>query len=325
MLLYVGNFRPSWSTETYLAKSFENIGESVVRIQEDEVDGDQVLESASRFKADWMLYTRTWGVKDGIAGGWKMIEGLRRKGIPTVTVSLDLYWGLNREHMIFEEPAWKADLVFTADGGRDDAWARAGVNHRWFPPAVYEGDCWRGKVREEYRADIAFVGSFRAYHKEWPFRQALVRALESRYGARFQHWGDARYVRGWDLNDLYASVKVVVGDSLVRPRYWSDRVPETLGRGGFLITPKIEGMEEEGYRDGENLIYYRAGDLADCIEKIDAQFGAVEGERRREEIIQGGMNLAITQHTYAHRCRGILDAVRSHRAGGQRAPVTLEL
>jgi hypothetical protein len=329
MLLYVGNFRPSWSTETYVARSFENIGELVVRLQEDEVDGEQVLQAASRFNADWLLYTRTWGVKDGLAGGWKMIEGLRRKGITTATLSLDLYWGLNREEMIHEEPMWRTDIVFTADGGRDADWKAAGVNHAWLPPAVYEGECWRGHPQEKYKADVIFVGSFRAYHKEWPFRQELVRGLADRYGARFQHWGDARYVRGWDLNDLYASAKIVVGDSLARPKYWSDRVPETLGRGGFLLTPEIEGMEQEGYLPRRHLLYYRRGDLGDCIARIDETlFRAgtqLPLEQEREEIITGGMALVKSRHTYAHRARGMLDAIRDHRAGRERPAVDFQL
>ena len=56
-------------------------------------------------------------------------------------------------------------------------------------------------------------------------------------------------IRNHDLNRLYASVKVCVGDSLCpgfnHPRYWSDRLPETIGRGGFIIHPRIEGIEEE--------------------------------------------------------------------------------
>lgn len=330
MLLYVGNFRPSWSTETYVARSFENVGELVVRLQEDEVDGEQVLQAASRFHADWLLYTRTWGVKDGLAGGWKMVEGLRRKGVATAALSLDLYWGLNREGMIQTEPMWRTDLVFTADGGRDEDWKRAGVNHVWLPPAVYEGDCWRGAARPEYEADVIFVGSCQAYHREWPFRRALVRELRERYGPRFQHWGDARYIRGWDLNALYASAKIVVGDSLARPRYWSDRVPETLGRGGMLVTPQIEGMVEEGYLHGLHLYYYPACDLGKCIEKIDSLLqpdgpGLKPFAKCREEVISGGMSLVKSRHTYAHRCRRMLDAVRDHRAGRERPAAYLEL
>jgi len=43
---------------------------------------------------------------------------------------------------------------------------------------------------------------------------------------------------------LFASAKIVVGDSCFggRPYYWSDRVTETIGRGGVLLHPYCEGM-----------------------------------------------------------------------------------
>jgi hypothetical protein len=317
MLCYVGNFRPSWSTETYVAKSFELIGEQLVRLQEDEVDSEQVIQAASRFHADLVLWTRTWGVKDGREGGFKMVEALRRKGISTATLSLDLYWGLNREPMLNEEAMWRTDIVFTADGGRQADFERAEINHVWLPPAVFAPDCFRGKAREEYRADVIFVGSCQAYHREWPFRRALIGELKRVYGGRFQHWGDARYIRGWDLNDLYASVKVVVGDSLARPRYWSDRVPETIGRGGMLVASKIDGMEEEGYEDARHLMYYPPGDLPECIRNIDVALQLPTTDKMIEE----GMSLVKRRHTYSHRCRTILDAVARQRAGRERAAV----
>jgi len=70
-------------------------------------------------------------------------------------------------------------------------------------------------------------------------------------------------MRGDDLNDLYASATVVVGDSLcpgfTKDHYWSDRVYETLGRGGFLIHPYIKGLGEE-FTDGEQLRFYEFND-----------------------------------------------------------------
>ena len=55
-------------------------------------------------------------------------------------------------------------------------------------------------------------------------------------------------IRGKELNDLYATAKVVVGDTLCKgfnyPYYFSDRLFETTGRGGFLIHPYIKGLED---------------------------------------------------------------------------------
>lgn len=56
-------------------------------------------------------------------------------------------------------------------------------------------------------------------------------------------------MRGRELRDVYASARVVVGDSCIlspdEGRYWSDRVPETTGRGGFLVHVDTDGLADE--------------------------------------------------------------------------------
>jgi hypothetical protein len=217
---------------------------------------------------------------------------------------------------------WRTSVVFTADGGRDEDFKREGVNHHWLPPAVYAGDCFRGKVRLEYCAKVAFVGSFQSYHKEWPFRQELVNALRREHGIRFAQWGDANWIRGHDLNDLFASATIIVGDSIARPKYWSDRIPETIGRGGFLLAPMIEGMVEEGFHmdpqvvERSTIAYYAAGSVESCMA---ASSKALRDDFPREAISERGMELVKSKHTYAHRCRAMLDAVRRYRDGWTRA------
>jgi len=70
----------------------------------------------------------------------------------------------------------------------------------------------------------------------------LVHWLQQTYGRRFIHITN---VRGLNLNHLLAQIKVVVGDSYYVKHYWSNRVYEITGRGGFLLFPRTEGLEEE--------------------------------------------------------------------------------
>ena len=87
---------------------------------------------------------------------------------------------------------------------------------------------------------MIFVGA-KDYHAEYPFRRQLVEFLGETYGERFKH---VTGVRGHELNNVYASAKVVVGDCIFAgtPFYWSDRLPETVGRYGFLLHPQVEGL-----------------------------------------------------------------------------------
>ena len=54
-------------------------------------------------------------------------------------------------------------------------------------------------------------------------------------------------MRGADLNDLYASVKIAVGDSCYADRstrYFSDRAFEAPGRGAFSLFPRIPALTD---------------------------------------------------------------------------------
>jgi hypothetical protein len=101
-----------------------------------------------------------------------------------------------------------------------------------------------------------------SYHPEYPFRGELLAFLKEVYGERFKIF---QGYRGQALNDLYASIRVVVGDSCFGgvDRYWSDRIPETLGRGGFLIHPSTSGLTIPG------LVTFEPGNLSQLQDRID--------------------------------------------------------
>jgi hypothetical protein len=206
--------------------------------------------------------------------------------IPTVSYHLDLYVGLQRNGGIGSDPFWNTEYVFTADGDPESQkyFESLGINHYWLPPAVYEPECTLEDVPKT--KELIFVGSY-GYHPEYPYRPQLIDWLKSEYAGRFEHWGSEGmgHVRGAELNLLYASTKVVVGDSLLLPdhiNYWSDRVPETLGRGGFLIHPKIKGMP---YKDAVHLRYYEHGNFKQLKYLIDHYLKADE---EREKIRKQG-------------------------------------
>jgi hypothetical protein len=239
---YVGNFDPPHSTESHVAKALENLGHTVRRLPEQRMEWATLPQQVAG--ADLFLWTRTAGFDpadlEGQANAIKLLD------IPTAGFHLDRWVGLNREPDIHRSPFFHLDYVFTADGGHDTFWSEHGINHYWSPPAILSDEAKRqGHYRKEYAADVGFVGNLRKYgHPEWgPYRRQLYRFLALTYRGRFKLWEGG--IRGQDLADLYASVKILIGDSCLAgnpSRYWSDRVPETLGRGGFLIHPRVEGM-----------------------------------------------------------------------------------
>lgn len=311
---YIGNFSALHSTENHVARALEANGHIVERCQE----GPAVWSSLpGRLDAtpDFVLWTHTHGLAPEQAHHDQaaFLARCRNAGIPTVAYHLDLWWGLDREPQVHVEPFFRCDLVCTADGGHDPQWEAIGVNHRWFPPAVSEAECAPGRPRREYRSDVAFVGSWAGgYHEESRHRYELVNWLRTTYGETCRFWPKpARHaVRGADLRDLYASVKVAVGDSCLVPRlsrYWSDRVPETVGRGALLLHPDVEGLTEQ-FKPGEHLDTWRAGDWDALRTLID---GYLADDDRRAAVAAAGRAHVLEHHTYEVRMRQLVDALTS--------------
>ena len=234
-------------------------------------------------------------------------------GIPTVGYHLDLYWSLpEREHWVKERPFFRSDLVVTADGGHPEEWEKAGVDHVWFPPAVLGADCTPGVFRAQYASDIAFVGSWSGgYHRESAHRMELVGWLKGTYGARCKFWPPRARPRvvGQDLNDLYASTKVVVGDSCMVPHlsyYWSDRIPETTGRGAYLLHPYVEGLEEQ-HRFVDT---WRAGEWPQLQETIE---DALADRGHRLLTAADARKETLEHHTYEVRVRQLVELLEERK------------
>ncbi len=309
-LAYVGNFEPRHSTETHIARTLEeDLGHQVLRLQESTVHTNDILADTKNFEADLFLYTRTWGFTGG--DGHQLLADLAAANIPTASYHLDLYWGISREKGIVNDPFWRTKYVFTPDGASDDRFREIGINHFYIKPGVFRAECVSGTSRDTFRSKVGFVGSLDTYHPEWlPYRKQLKHWLIDNYGGDFRHWpADRPAIRNEDLNDLYASVDVVVGDSLCvgfnRQYYWSDRLYETLGRGGFLIHPYIRGIEEE-FSDGENIVLFTFNDWDGLKEKIDFY---LEHEPARRAIQERGQAYVRENCTYTNRLKQALEII----------------
>lgn len=258
----IGNFEPEFSTENEIRDAMGRLGWEVLPVQSGDVAAFTMLIGDLRVQAhdlDFIMWIRTadlWA-KWGTEAQWTLLAEARRRDIPVVGYHLDRWWGLRRESEVLaqKEPFFYSDLLVTADGGHPEMWEGVGVEHHWMPPGVSERWCQPGEFQEELATDIVFVGSWQGgYHREWGHRPALVQWLQNNYGdrVRFYPIQGQPAVRGLALNDVYWSAKVVVGDSCLVPKsdgspmthYCSDRVPETLGRGGILLHPSVEGIDD---------------------------------------------------------------------------------
>lgn len=312
VVAYMGNFRPEHSTENHVRQALTNVGHSVVEYQEDEPGSFKRLgDDVAAGSIDLVLWTRTWGADvvppDEALG---MLDRSRTAGIATVGYHLDRWWGLDREVQVTTEPYFRCAMNVTADGGHDDEWAAAGVNHVWFPPGVLDAETRRvGTFQPSMAIDVAFVGTWKAYHAEWAYRRELVLWLRKTYGSRrFRVW--ERGVRGQALVDLYRSATVIVGDSCLAggaTRYWSDRIPETLGRGGVLVHPFVEGMEPH-FTAGTDFAGYELGRFDQLHEQIE---GLLADSSKRAHMSAAGRTHVRVAHTYEVRMRALVELLRA--------------
>jgi hypothetical protein len=306
---FLGNFRVDYSSESHHAKTLELMGHKVIRLQETDATSTEIFNSAK--SSDLFLWIHTHGWKTpGPADMTTILGKIKNRGIPTMTYHLDLWLGLKREKDLEEDSFYKEiEHFFTVDRLMSNWFnENTSVKGHYLPAGVYAAEA-TYKPRTIKR-DVIFVGS-KKYHEEWPYRKMLIEHLQKRYRNSFQHWGaDGRgIVRGESLNRIYATTKIVVGDTLCPnfnyPSYWSDRVYETIGRGGFIIHPKIEGLDEE-FEDKKHLVFYDYQDF-DQLDSLINYY--LKNDSERESIRIAGHELVKEKYTYTNRWKTILKEV----------------
>ena len=250
------------------------------------------------------------GEKPDVREFLKEVRGMK---IPSVCWLFDLYWGYRREKEIEVDmlPAFQADIVFTTDGGHPNHWKRYGINHFLLRQGIDE-NVKMGKPIFPTKAEVGFIGS-RLTWAGWPYRGTLIDFLTQAYGNRFGHFGDTSNgmpeIRHENLNNLFATLEIVVCDTVQSPYYWSNRIYETLGRGGFAIHPRVEGLAQE-FREFEHFIPYQVGNFKDLKQKIDHY---LEDDEGREGVRRAGFDYCHKEHTYAKRVEELLKVLKEQK------------
>lgn len=302
---YIGNFIPKFSTENDRKWSFEKLGHEVVTFQENQTKDVDLLRALPFL--DLLIYSHTHDPAFTIYGLREVFKQAFYKGIPTASVHLDRWAWLKRVEDVGNEATWFTQYIFMADGSPEavELYKKHKLNWHFLKAGVVERDCYLALPdRLRFPHDIVFTGS-KGYHPEYPERPALIDFLHREYGNSFAHYGNdgIRVVRGDELNTLYASAKIVIGDSCFggRPSYVSDRYYEVRGRGGFLLHPYVEGVDSMGVAN------YNPRDLNDLKKQID--YYLFLNTQDRELMREAGFKWVKENETYTNRAKEMLAVI----------------
>lgn len=299
-IFYIASFERLWDEEC-IAQAFENIGCEVIRREERKYTNAQLLRDIRETKPDYVFFAKLL-IREN---GFDLLREIKKLGIPSVSWTFDLYIGYCRENQIPQLPFFHADYVFTTDGGHDKEFKEKGINHFCVRQGIYSPQATLGLTKPEYRFDVIFVGT---RNINYPFRQELCEFLKKNYDFKWVGVDDPNTFRGYDLNGLYTTTKIVVGDSVPSPNYWSNRPYETMGRGGFTIFPEIKGLKNEF----PDIVTYKQCDLQDLKKKIDYY---LEHDIERSSIQIKLFDFIRDNYTYEQRCQKILQILEQNRGG----------
>ncbi len=320
-VLYIGTFAkndPRIGTcpnADYISDAFVELGHQVTRVNESDVTADDVVRLADSYDLLLVEEGRLKGDHWSDKAGVNHIEGYFQKVMDNVTIPVipwltNLFMSIGpRELELTTNPVFKADIVFSTDGGHDKEFAAAGVNHILLRQGIHEPEAYLAKPEYNTLAEIGFIGSI--YDNIWPYRKKLKDFLTKGYGGRFEHFGQSGDIRHDNLNKLLATLKIVVGDSVASPYYWSNRLYEFLGRGAFMVWPMVDGVDQE-YEPYKHFIPYQYGDWDGLKEIIDFYLDD-KRKAKRDKIRLAAIEHSKKHHTYKHRVEKMLAILKEHQ------------
>lgn len=291
-VVYLGDFKHPWSTENYVTHALQSLGWRVVCLTARGTTFRNMKIHLLKWEPKFLLMS-----KREPHSAADLLNYCFDRSITTVTWQWDLFFNHHYRESLEMPPHFNVDYLFTTDGGHEQKWLELGINHHVLRQGIHEPEAMMIFNREP-AFDVAFVGDPETYEG----RNDMVKFLERRYAGKFICHQNTR---GLNLNRALSNVKIVVGDSYPSPGYWSNRIYEMLGRGGFMLHPVTEGMDEE-FTDGHHYVSYNRGDFDHLEHVIDLCLDRTD--ERRQIQVQGHEHVRDSI-TYASRVERMLAVI----------------
>tara|TARA_Y100000401_G_C8319769_1_gene224587 strand:+ start:331 stop:1299 length:969 start_codon:yes stop_codon:yes gene_type:complete len=312
-IVFIGKFNELYHEEGK-ARGLQKLGHDVYRFDELFMDPNDI-EKIINIDPDVVIYTKL-RFKDSMLFSNKMKE----HKILMVSWFPDYCFDWNEGMLKYDKEICaisNSDLLIIPDGLNKSKWNKLGINQHCVRQEINDDMCFIGNKIENLNKDILFIGTLN--NGVYKHRIPLIEFLSREYGNKFLHLGGSNSdeIRNSDLNDIIASVKIIIGDSLYAPSYWSNRIYETIGRGGFILHSFTEDLDKE-YEIGKHFDVYKTTknkvgwgreiDYFDLKNKIDFY---LKNDRIRKSIAEEGMKYTLKNYTMTHRCKEVVNIIKS--------------
>jgi len=243
----------------------------------------------------------------------EILKRIRDKCECMVIVTND-YQAIRDRDKHFGEVAKLVDYVITTQSNAEYGGKEKNI-------CIRQGVNW-----ENYREDhkkinkVAFIGNLRSEERR-DYLETLAKRVDgidiySQDYAKMGNW--SKHIKMHPAIDrvkmrqVCGETKIIIGDKFEMradfksgaEHYWSNRIYQILGSGGFYLTPYIEGLEEE-FENGKHIVWVKSMD--EMVDKVKyySRYNA-----KREKIAKAGYDLAHKKYKYVDRVRCLVNELR---------------
>lgn len=261
--------------EACLADALESLGLRVVRL-------DQEIYTHPVSSVECVVFT-SHPASFGRLERWKQTHH-------TVVWATNLVPGFPEYDPVLEV-ARKASLFISAD--RFNWKTASDFDHHAYLPGACDPEDVEFLPRPE--VPCAFIGSVCSER-----RRRIVSLVRNLGGRVFDKLSLRRY--GQELSTLVQTVKIMIVDNFRSdiPGYWSAQNYTIPGGGGFLLTPRVPGLELDFALGQELDVYDSEGDLESKVVRW------MNDDFQRESIRRAGYDRVRLEHTWKVRAESFL-------------------
>ena len=277
--LYENRLGRNDGSPLYYLHAFRKLGHEVVHLMS---DVEPTKESHGAF--DLYLWV-DWG-EDALTDMLSYRPIGMRNLHPSVYITSDTHLGYDYRL----NKAKEFDHVFCNQIRAVEEFRRDGVKAQWLPHAV-EPEAYPNKPAAIKKWDIGFVGYV-------TFRKR-VDMLDRMFREYPDFWFGQRLFE--ECAEIYRKSRIVFNTAAVDDI--NMRCFEATATGSFLLTEWVPTLFE-CFDTERHMAAYKTMD-----EAVDKARYYLDHEFERNEIAKAGMEHALSRHTFAHRCKTILEAV----------------